>query len=83
MEATATAATTVVPGERLLRLPEVAERVGLEKTAIYALMKRGDFPQCIKLSWRTTAWVASEVDDWIAQRIRDSVRGARTQRGTR
>lgn len=51
--------------ERLLRLPEVIERVGLKRTAIYQRAKEGRFPKPRSLGTRCTVWVQSEVDDWI------------------
>lgn len=57
-------------GECLLRLPDVEARTGLKKSAIYAGMKAGNFPKCLKLGPRTSAWPSSEIDAWIAERIR-------------
>lgn len=53
------------PPERLLRLPEVMERVGLRRTAIYQRMREGRFPQSRSLGPRCTVWVESEIDDWV------------------
>jgi prophage regulatory protein len=66
----------IASGERLLRLPEVETRTGLKKSAIYAGMKAGTFPECIKLGPRAAAWASSSIDGWIAGRIRAS-RGPR------
>ena len=63
-------------GERLLRLPEVEARIGLGKSAIYAGMKAGTFPACIKLGPRAAAWTLSDIDNWIASKIRGA-RGVR------
>lgn len=57
-------------GERLLRLPEVEARTGLKKSAIYAAMKAGTFPEAIKLGPRAAAWPLSLIEAWIAERIR-------------
>ena len=62
----------------LLRLPQVIERVGLRRTAIYDAVKLGTFPQPIKLGRRCTAWSSSEIDRWVAERIAQS-RGAAGQ----
>lgn len=61
-------------GERLLRLPEVESRTGLKKSAIYAGMRAGTFPECIKLGPRAAAWPLSAVEAWIAERIRTAQR---------
>ncbi len=57
-------------GESLLRLPQVEAKTGLKKSAIYAGMKAGTFPECIKLGPRAAAWPLSAVEAWIAERIR-------------
>jgi len=62
--------STSTSSERLLRLPDVEARTGLKKSAIYTGMKAGTFPRCLKLGPRTSAWSSSEVDAWIAARIR-------------
>lgn len=50
--------------DKFLRLPQVAEKVGLRRTAIYDLMKKGDFPQAVKIG-SMTVWLESEVDGWL------------------
>jgi prophage regulatory protein len=62
-------------GERLLRLPDVEARTGLRKSAIYAGIKAGTFPPCVKLGYRASAWPLSAIEAWIAARIRDSRKG--------
>lgn len=57
-------------GERLLRLPDVEARTGLKKSAIYAGMKAGTFPACIKLGPRAAAWPESDISAWITSKIR-------------
>ena len=59
-------------GERLLRLPDVETRTGLKKSAVYAGMKAGTFPKCIKLGPRASAWPLSAIENWIAEKIRQS-----------
>lgn len=60
------------PTERLLRLPEVRQRVGLSRTTIYrraALPADAvdAFPKPVKLG-RCSAWPESEVLRWIERR---------------
>ena len=57
--------------ERIIRLPQVKEMVGLGTTAIYGKMKTGEFPKQIKLG-RLSGWVESEIQDWISKQIRAS-----------
>ena len=58
--------------QSLIRLSEVIKRVGLCKAWIYKLIKQGKFPRPIKIGVRSIAFVESEVDDWIKQRIAES-----------
>jgi prophage regulatory protein len=58
------------PRDRLLRLPDVIERVGLKKSAIYDKIRRNEFPKPVAISKRARAWHASKVARWIAERGR-------------
>ncbi|MDZ7322069.1 helix-turn-helix transcriptional regulator [Kosakonia sacchari] len=58
--------------QSFIRLPEVQRRTGYSKAWIYRLMGNGTFPSSIKIGSRSIAFVESEVDDWINQRIEDS-----------
>lgn len=59
---------------RLLRLPEVTHITGLRRSQIYRLAADGEFPKPCKIGSRASAWIESEVIDWIEVRIaqRDS-----------
>lgn len=54
--------------EKLLRRPEVEARTGLSRSTIYDWMKRGEFPQPVKVGTRIVAWRESEVADWLESR---------------
>ena len=58
--------------QSLLRLPRVEAATGYKRSTIYKLVKEGRFPPPISLGDRASAWVETEVDDWIADRIRAS-----------
>lgn len=64
----------------LLRLPQVIERVGLRRTAIYESVKLGTFPAPIRLGRRCVAWDSFSIETWIRGRIAESTaaRSART-----
>jgi prophage regulatory protein len=63
--------------ERIIRERECHERTGLSRTQRWRLEGEGRFPARVRLSERTSGWVESEVEDWIAARLRDrSVRKA-------
>ncbi|MEG2158176.1 MAG: AlpA family transcriptional regulator [Bacteroidaceae bacterium] len=55
--------------QRLIRRKEVQTKTGLGASSIYAMMKLGTFPKCLKLSERRVAWIESDVDQWIVDRI--------------
>jgi prophage regulatory protein len=55
----------VSPPARLLRLPEVMDRVGLRRSAIYKRMSEGRFPKSRSLGAKCAVWVEAEVEDWI------------------
>lgn len=55
--------------QRLIRRKEVQTKTGLCTSSIYALMKKGDFPQSLQISIRRVAWIESEVDQWVSDRI--------------
>ncbi len=54
--------------DRLLRLPEVIQRIGLRRTTIYDRVAAGTFPAPVRLTERAVAWRESEVDSWIEAR---------------
>lgn len=60
-----------VPRDRLLRLPDVEALAGIKKSTIYHLMKRGEFPPCIRISRRLSCWPESAVLTWVNERIRE------------
>jgi prophage regulatory protein len=65
-------------GKRLLRLQETSSKTGLPSRSIYHEIQAGRFPAPVKIGPRASAWLESEVDQWIADRIseRDTGRPA-------
>lgn len=64
--------TTTAPGERLLRMNEVMLRLGLGRSSIYELVRRGQLCPPLKLGVRASAWPQSAIDAFIAERLRAS-----------
>ncbi|OAT21119.1 AlpA family transcriptional regulator [Buttiauxella noackiae ATCC 51607] len=58
--------------KRLMKMPEVMHRTGNGKSWIYRLISQGRFPKPIKIGSRSIAFIESEVDEWINQRIAES-----------
>lgn len=52
----------------LLRMPDVIRMTGLGRTTIYKLIKEKQFPNQVKISKRSVAWPASEIQRWIGER---------------
>jgi prophage regulatory protein len=53
---------------KLLRRPEVEARTGLSRSTLYEWMKRGEFPQPVRLGTRIVAWRESDVTEWLESR---------------
>lgn len=62
--------------QSLIRFLEVQRRTGYSKAWLYRLMSEGKFPASIKIGSRAIAFVESEVDAWIEQRIAESRQSA-------
>ncbi|WP_449543823.1 helix-turn-helix transcriptional regulator [Enterobacter ludwigii] len=58
--------------QSLIRLSEVLRKIQLSKAWVYKLISQGKFPKPVKIGSRAIAFVESEVDDWINQRIEES-----------
>ena len=53
--------------DRLLKIGEVVAMVALSESSIYRKMRRGQFPQPIKVGARAVRWWLSEILAWLAQ----------------
>ncbi len=56
--------------ENLMRLPEVMKRTGFGRSQIYRLVNQGEFPKQIQISSGSVAWLESELEAWMKERIR-------------
>ncbi|EFK2376089.1 helix-turn-helix transcriptional regulator [Escherichia coli] len=63
--------------QNLIRMPETMRRTGYGRAWIYKLIAQGSFPKPVKIGSRAIAFVESEIDEWINQRIAES-RGTAT-----
>ena len=55
---------------RLIKLKEVIEKTSLGRSTIYEFMAKGTFPKQVPLGAKSVAWLESEVDDWIEDKVR-------------
>lgn len=53
---------------QLLRLRDVLQRTGVSRSWVYRQVADDSFPRPVKLN-RTSAWLESEIEDWIDARI--------------
>lgn len=63
-------ATRQFDGPRLIRMKELRMRVSLSQATIYRMIRDGEFPKPKKLG-TTSAWLESEIDEWIAGKLSD------------
>ena len=55
---------------RFLRLKDVMSLTGLGRSTIYKFMAdETDFPKSVPLGGRAVAWVESEIEEWMEQRL--------------
>lgn len=58
--------------DRYIRLPEVKHLTGLSRAQIYSLISQNRFPKQIKLGYRASAWIESQVRAWMKERAEQS-----------
>ena len=61
------------PRRRVLRRPEVEDRTALARSTLYNMIKKGEFPEPIRLGANSVGWLEEDIENWLASR----------QRGTR
>lgn len=59
----------MTPNKKLIRLKDVIDCTGLARSTIYKYIDDGMFPKAVSLGGRAVAWVESEVQDWILEKI--------------
>jgi prophage regulatory protein len=56
---------------RILRLKDVIDQTGLARSTIYKYIEANSFPKPVSLGGRSVGWVESEIEEWIANKIKD------------
>jgi prophage regulatory protein len=51
--------------EKILRVRQVSERVGLSRSTIYRLIRLGKFPPSQTVGLQAVGWRASAIEAWI------------------
>jgi prophage regulatory protein len=52
-------------------MPATTARTGLSRATIYAKLARNDFPRPVKLGPRAIGFLESEIEEWLAERVRN------------
>jgi len=65
-------ATQPTLNNAVLRWPEVAKIVPISRSHAHAMAAKGKFPKPIKLGARASGWLESEINAWLAERVRVS-----------
>ena len=58
-----------LPPDRFVREPECRRLTGLSRTTRWRLERAGQFPRRRQISPNAVAWLASEVQRWIDDRV--------------
>ncbi|HAT1684677.1 TPA: AlpA family transcriptional regulator [Klebsiella oxytoca] len=59
---------------QLLRLKQVEAKTGIKRSQIYLYMQSGHFPHSIRIGPASVAWLESEIDEWIDQKLKQRKR---------
>jgi prophage regulatory protein len=57
------------PTPELILAGEIAQRIPYSQNHLRRLEASGDFPRRIRIGANRVAWVRTEVNDWVDQRI--------------
>ena len=57
--------------QKFIRLPTVIDRTGYRRTSIYEKIAEGTFPRPVQLGPRAVAWLSSEIDYWMQERVEE------------
>ena len=53
---------------RMLRLPQVRERIPMARSRVYKMMAEGKFPKPVRLG-SSVFWLEDEVEEWLRSQI--------------
>lgn len=57
---------------KFLTRAQVIEQTSLSKTALYVQIKQGNFPKPVLISAKRKAWLQSDIEQWIQERVKKS-----------
>lgn len=53
---------------KIIRMPDVEKKVGMSKSVIYNMIRRGEFPRQVRLGEHSVGWIETDVDEWVRVR---------------
>lgn len=53
---------------KAIGIKQVAEKVNLGQSTIYRMISKGLFPKPFALGENRSAWIESDIDDWLADK---------------
>jgi prophage regulatory protein len=68
---------------KILRLPDVIDRVGFSRSTIYAFVSGGYFPPPIKIGPRAVGWLDADINAWIGNKIDKTPRDSKPRTAAR
>ncbi|PJE53696.1 AlpA family phage regulatory protein [Marinomonas sp. BSi20584] len=54
---------------RFLKLQQVMDKTSLCRSSIYNLINTGKFPKNVTVMGKRKAWLESEIEDWMIERM--------------
>lgn len=54
---------------KLIKLKAVMDCTGLARSTVYKFIAEGRFPKPVKLGVRMVAWVESEIEEWMQNKV--------------
>jgi len=54
--------------DRILRITDLEDLLGVSRSSLYAWMKTGVFPRPFNLGPRAVGWKASDIEAWVEKR---------------
>ena len=56
---------------RIIRKPELFNKIPLSDATIWRREKMGDFPKRVKLGGNSVGWFECEIDEWLANKAEE------------
>ena len=58
---------TLPSDDRILKISEIVSKCRKSRTSIYDCVNAGDFPRPLKIGKRSSGWLESEINTWLAE----------------